>query len=120
MISAEPVSASAIEERAAEWLQRRRYWKDWSPHDQASLDASAKKEKLEKFFTLLRPVGLPQSPKAPVATRIPYEQFQKRQEAQAAAPAPAEKKAAAPKKAKAGGAKKKKSAAKKSAGKKKH
>jgi large subunit ribosomal protein L21 len=89
--------------------------------EQASLDAAAKKEKLEKFFTLLRPVGLPQSPKAPVATRVPFDVFQKRQ-AEAAA-APAEKKearAAAPKKKKAGGAKKKKSAAKKSAGKKKH
>lgn len=31
--------AAAIEERAAEWLQRRRYWKDWSAQDQAALEA---------------------------------------------------------------------------------
>lgn len=31
--------AAAIEERAADWLQRRRYWKDWSETDQKALDA---------------------------------------------------------------------------------
>lgn len=31
--------ASAIEERAADWLQRRRYWKEWSEADQKALDA---------------------------------------------------------------------------------
>jgi len=87
--------------------------------DKAALEAGAKKEKLDKFFSLLRPKGEPQAPKAPVATRVPYETFQKRQEAAAAAPAERkEARAAAPKK-KAGGAKKK-SSAKKSAGKKKH
>ncbi len=39
MTPAEPVCASAVEERAAEWLQRRRYWKDWSAEDQSALDA---------------------------------------------------------------------------------
>lgn len=31
--------ADATEARAADWLQKRRYWKDWSPEDQAVLDA---------------------------------------------------------------------------------
>jgi transmembrane sensor len=31
--------ASAIEDRAADWLQRRRYWKEWSEADQEALDA---------------------------------------------------------------------------------
>jgi transmembrane sensor len=31
--------AAAIEERAADWLQRRRYWKEWSGTDQQALDA---------------------------------------------------------------------------------
>ncbi len=31
--------ATQVEERAAEWLQRRRYWKGWSEADQAALDA---------------------------------------------------------------------------------
>lgn len=31
--------AAAIEERAADWLQRRRYWKEWSEADQTALDA---------------------------------------------------------------------------------
>ena len=31
--------ATQIEERAAEWLQKRRYWKGWSDTDQAKLDA---------------------------------------------------------------------------------
>jgi transmembrane sensor len=39
MIPAELVSASVLEERAADWLQRRRYWKNWSAEDQAALDA---------------------------------------------------------------------------------
>ena len=30
--------AAAIEERAADWLQRRRYWKEWSEEDQNALD----------------------------------------------------------------------------------
>jgi len=30
--------ADTLEARAADWLQRRRYWKDWSPADQADLD----------------------------------------------------------------------------------
>jgi len=30
--------AAAIEERAADWLQRRRYWKEWSESDQKALD----------------------------------------------------------------------------------
>lgn len=34
-----PSSTDAIEERAAEWLQRQRYWKNWSAGDQAALDA---------------------------------------------------------------------------------
>jgi len=85
-----------------------------------ALDASAKKEKVEKFFSNLRAMGEPQTSKAPVKTRIPYEQYQKRQETAAAPSEKKEAKAAAPKKAKAGGAKKKKSGAKKSAGKKKH
>jgi large subunit ribosomal protein L21 len=88
--------------------------------EQASLDAAAKKAKLDKFFSLLRPMGEPQTSKAPVATRIPYEQYQKRQEAQAAAPAEKKEARAASPKKKSGGAKKKKSPAKKSAGKKKH
>ncbi|HTO41327.1 MAG TPA: FecR domain-containing protein [Rhizomicrobium sp.] len=32
-------NAAAIEERAADWLQRRRYWKEWSEADQKALDA---------------------------------------------------------------------------------
>ncbi len=32
-----PALASAIEERAAEWLQQQRYWKDWSKQDQSAL-----------------------------------------------------------------------------------
>jgi len=31
--------AAATEERAADWLQRRRYWKEWSDEDQKALDA---------------------------------------------------------------------------------
>jgi transmembrane sensor len=31
--------AVLVEERAAEWLQRRRYWKDWLETDQEALDA---------------------------------------------------------------------------------
>ena len=31
--------ATEIEERAADWLQRRRYWKNWSEDDQKALDA---------------------------------------------------------------------------------
>jgi transmembrane sensor len=31
--------ATAIEECAADWLQRRRYWKEWSETDQKTLDA---------------------------------------------------------------------------------
>lgn len=31
--------AAVIEARAADWLQRRRYWKDWSQDDQKALDA---------------------------------------------------------------------------------
>jgi transmembrane sensor len=31
--------AAVIEERAADWLQRRRYWKGWSEADQEALDA---------------------------------------------------------------------------------
>lgn len=31
--------SAAIEERAADWLQRRRYWKEWSEADQKTLDA---------------------------------------------------------------------------------
>lgn len=31
--------AATTEERAAGWLQRRRYWKEWSEADQAALDA---------------------------------------------------------------------------------
>ena len=31
--------AAAIEERAADWLQRRRYWKGWSEADQKALNA---------------------------------------------------------------------------------
>jgi len=34
-----PAPADALEQRAAEWLQQQRYWKDWSPADQAALDA---------------------------------------------------------------------------------
>jgi len=32
-------SANRIEEQAGEWLQRKRYWKDWSEGDQQQLDA---------------------------------------------------------------------------------
>ena len=31
--------ASAIEECAANWLQRRRYWKEWSEADQKALES---------------------------------------------------------------------------------
>lgn len=31
--------AAIIEDRAADWLQRRRYWKSWSEEDQKALDA---------------------------------------------------------------------------------
>jgi large subunit ribosomal protein L21 len=83
------------------------------------LDAAAKKEKTDKFFSNLRAMGEPQTSKAPVATRVPYEVYQKRQASAAAPGEKKEAKSAAPKKAKTG-AKKKKSPAKKSAGKKKH
>ena len=33
------VNATEIERQAAEWLQRRRYWKDWSEADGAALEA---------------------------------------------------------------------------------
>jgi transmembrane sensor len=33
------VNATEIERQAADWLQRRRYWKEWSDTDQAGLDA---------------------------------------------------------------------------------
>lgn len=39
MISDASMSVNGIEERAADWLQRRRYWKGWSVEDQADLDA---------------------------------------------------------------------------------
>ena len=32
------INATEIERLAADWLQRRRYWKDWSEADQAALD----------------------------------------------------------------------------------
>ena len=39
MIPEVPNFANAMEERAADWLQRRRYWKDWSVGDQEGLEA---------------------------------------------------------------------------------
>jgi large subunit ribosomal protein L21 len=87
--------------------------------DHESLDASSKKEKIEKFFTLLRPVGPAQAPAAPVKTRVPYDVWQKRQETAAAPSEKKEAKAAAPKAKKAGAKKKKACGAKKTA-KKKH
>ena len=85
------------------------------------LDAGAKKEKVDKFFSNLREKGPQYTSAAPVKTRIPFDQYQKRQETAAAPAEKKEAKSAAPKKAKAG---KKKSGAKKSAGtghgKKKH
>jgi len=38
-LSISDTAAAAIEERAADWLQRRRYWKEWSDADQNALDA---------------------------------------------------------------------------------
>lgn len=32
-------TADTLEARAADWLQKRRYWKDWSPEDQTALDS---------------------------------------------------------------------------------
>jgi transmembrane sensor len=38
-LSIPDTAAAAIEERAADWLQRRRYWREWSEADQKALDA---------------------------------------------------------------------------------
>src|SRR6185295_10896328 len=84
------------------------------------LDAGAKKEKVEKFFSNLRAMGPQYTSAAPVKTRIPFDQYQKRQETAAAPSEKKEAKAAAPKKAKAGGAKKKSGAKKSAAKSKKH